>query len=119
MNIKTDPKQDTRTNLIEAGMQRMLEKGYTNTGIQEVLDAVSVPKGCFYHYFESKEDFALQIIDYFDESNSGDLHTLLTDERFAPLTRLKQYCLEKRETILSWQCRKGCLIGNLSQEMAD
>jgi len=31
--------------------------GYRDTGLKEILDIVSVPKGSFYHYFSSKEDF--------------------------------------------------------------
>ena len=61
--VATKQKPDTRTALLEAGMNIMIEKGYNNTGIQEVLLAVGVPKGSFYHYFDSKEDFALKIIE--------------------------------------------------------
>ncbi|MBX9686863.1 MAG: TetR/AcrR family transcriptional regulator, partial [Candidatus Obscuribacterales bacterium] len=58
----TSSGRDTRAILLEAGMAVMYEKGYSNTGIQEVLSSVGVPKGSFYHYFDSKEDFALKII---------------------------------------------------------
>ena len=51
MNAKLQTRSDTRAQLIEAGTEVMLEKGYTNSGIQEVLSRVGVPKGSFYHYF--------------------------------------------------------------------
>ncbi len=65
---KVSARQDTRTQLLEAGTSVMLEKGYNATGIMEVLQLVGVPKGSFYHYFDSKEDFGLQIINHFDET---------------------------------------------------
>ena len=34
-----------------------MEQGYHGTGIQEVVDKVGIPKGSFYNYFKSKEDF--------------------------------------------------------------
>jgi TetR/AcrR family transcriptional repressor of nem operon len=119
MNAKVLPKQDTKLVLLEAGMQAMLERGYTNTGIQEVLTSVGVPKGSFYHYFESKEDFALSIIQHFDQKHSANLARLLSDVTVSPLQRLHNYCEEKKQMIAAWKCCKGCLIGNLSQEMSD
>jgi len=97
----------------------MFERGYTNTGIQEVLNRVGVPKGSFYHYFDSKEDFALEIINNFDAMYTEKLTTFLRDASASPLTRLENYTKAKLEMIKANQCRKGCLIGNLSQEMAD
>lgn len=119
MSARIAVKQDTRALLIEAGTALMFEKGYTNTGIQEVLGRVGVPKGSFYHYFDSKEEFALAIIENFDSEYSGKLRKTLKDPGRSPLNRLKEYCRSSREGMARGQCRKGCLIGNLSQEMAD
>ncbi len=96
----------------------MQEKGYTNSGLQQVLDAVGVPKGSFYHYFESKEDFALQIIQHYDCNNTEAVLGCLSDRRFSAVQRLRNYCLAGREKIAKGSCTGGCLIGNLSQEMA-
>jgi len=115
----TAVKLDTRTALLEAGRDIMLEKGYTNTGIQEVLNSVGVPKGSFYHYFESKEDFALKIIEYTDQINSAKFLQLLNNSAVSPLNRLKNFCKDKKKMLTEHGCRKGCLVGNLSQEMAD
>jgi TetR/AcrR family transcriptional repressor of nem operon len=119
MTTKLATRQDTRTALIEAGMDVMLQKGYNNTGIQEVLSSLGVPKGSFYYYFESKENFALAIIEHFDVEYSALVRGLLNDKQLTPLQRLHQYCESGKLNFLSQECRKGCLIGNLSQEMSD
>ncbi|MBX9940430.1 MAG: TetR/AcrR family transcriptional regulator [Candidatus Obscuribacterales bacterium] len=119
VSSKAAPKQDTKLVLIEAGINIMMEKGYSNTGIQEVLSSVGVPKGSFYHYFDSKEDFACKIIEHFDQSYSSRILASLRDSSMTPLERLKNYCNTSKEHLLAQECRKGCLIGNLSQEMAD
>jgi TetR/AcrR family transcriptional repressor of nem operon len=100
-------------------MSIMLEKGYSNTGIQEVLSSLGVPKGSFYHYFDSKENFAVAIIRHFDEEFSGELLRILTNSQETPLRRLRTYGETGKRALLSDECRKGCLIGNLSQEMSD
>ena len=112
-------RQDTRTLLIEAGIDLMYEKGYSNTGIQEILQRVGVPKGSFYHYFESKEDFALKMIEQFQVQCGAKLERILKNTQVSPLARLKNYCEEGKRDLEASSCRKGCLIGNLSMEMAD
>lgn len=116
---QTGSKESTKTALLEAGTCIMLEKGYNNTGIQEVLDRIGVPKGSFYYYFDSKEDFALQIIDHFDANYNEHLRVTLDDKSLQPMERLRKYCDEGMKFFEQNQCRKGCLIGNLSQEMSD
>jgi len=119
MSTRLVAKQDKRNSLLEAGMSIMLEKGYTNTGIQEVLSSLGVPKGSFYHYFDSKESFAVAIIRHFDEEYSAELLQTLSNPAETPLQRLRTYCETGKRLLLSEECRKGCLIGNLSQEMSD
>jgi TetR/AcrR family transcriptional regulator, transcriptional repressor for nem operon len=116
---QTGSKETTKTALLEAGTSIMLEKGYNNTGIQEVLDSIGVPKGSFYYYFDSKEDFALKIIEHHDLSYSEFLRAFLEDKSLTPIERLRKYCSEGMQMFEANQCRKGCLIGNLSQEMSD
>ncbi|MBU6450748.1 MAG: TetR/AcrR family transcriptional regulator [Cyanobacteria bacterium REEB67] len=112
-------KQDTRLLLLEAGINIMLEKGYNNTGISEILASVGVPKGSFYHFFESKEEYGLAIIAYTDEQYAAKMAKVFGDKSLTPIERLKKYCAESRKDLVANECRKGCLIGNLSQEMAD
>src|ERR1700722_12663565 len=110
---------NTRLALLESGISIMLEKGYNNTGISEVLVAVGVPKGSFYHYFDSKEDFALAIISHTGKLYAHNMANIFGDKSLKPTERLKKYFSESRRDMLKKECRKGCLIGNLSQEMAD
>ena len=112
-------KQDTKAALLQVGMGLMMEKGYTNTGVQEILTALGVPKGSFYHYFDSKENYAVEIIRHFDLNYAANLMRILRNPKESPLERLKSYCQESKALLAAQDCRKGCLIGNLSQEMAD
>ena len=112
-------KKDTKLALIRAGRQFIVEKGYNHTGIKEVLKVVGVPKGSFYHFFDSKEEFGLAIIDYDSQMHDLVVEKYLKDTDLSPLNRLKQYFTFKLEEFESLQYREGCLFGNLSQEMSD
>jgi len=116
---KVAGKQDTKQALLEVGMDMMLERGYTNTGIQEVLTALSIPKGSFYHYFESKEAYAIEIIRHYDADFSVSLMRVLRNPEQSPIDRLRAFCADSKTNFAAQHCRKGCLVGNLSQEMAD
>lgn len=116
--MKTATKIDTREVLIEAGKKVMLSKGFNNTGIQEIVSTSGVPKGSFYHYFESKEAFALAVINSFDQCQSNKIRTSLNAVALSPLNRLKHYFKRMADDLAIAPCRSGCLVGTLSQEMS-
>jgi TetR/AcrR family transcriptional repressor of nem operon len=75
-----------------------------------------VPKGSFYNHFESKEDLALEAIERYREAG---LHKSLGDQHRSPVKRLKEYFGFLSKTFVDSDNRKGCLFGNLANEMAD
>lgn len=112
-------RQTTKEILLEAGKQLFLERGYSNSGIEAIVQAADVPKGSFYHYFSSKEAFGVAVLDRFAECVNAELEQSLSDQTLSPINRLKRLVELKCERLESQQCRNGCLIGNLSLEMAD
>lgn len=57
-----------RLELIQKGQEVILSKGYDQSSVKDITTAASLPKGSFYHYFESKEKFALEAMNDFIES---------------------------------------------------
>lgn len=113
------PKPHVRDNLLREGTRMLHDAGYTATGIKEIVDAVKVPKGSFYNYFESKEDFGRAVVDfYFDNAIDG-LRALLVNENVAPLERLQTYFNERIRGFEQGDYVRGCLLGNMSLEVAD
>ena len=118
-SAKTTTKATTKAVLVDAGTRLILEQGYHQTGIQDVLQAAGVPKGAFYYYFPSKEAFALEVIAQFAAAYLARLEQHLGDTTASPLTRLRRHQEDLRARFERRGCRGGCLIGNLSQELAD
>ena len=112
-------KRDTKSDLLDCGIQLMLERGYHDTGIQDVLSTARVAKGSFYHHFRNKEDFGLQTVQLYAERSYRSLELCLSDERHAPIERVRLFFVD---IFADWgrrACREGCLLGNLGQELAD
>lgn len=109
---------DTRTHIILTGADLIGHKGFGATGISAVLTAAGVPKGSFYHYFSSKHDFGLAVIDTFAEDYDAKLERILNDTSGSCVDRLRAYFDTGFETMASCEYTRGCLIGNLGQELA-
>ena len=111
--------RDTKKILLEKGLEILMHKGYNHTGIQEVLAAVGVPKGSFYHYFKSKHDFGMQILEYYAEQSEQGTREIFEDPETGPLERLRNFFEYGREKMAANHYSGGCFIGNMSQEMGD
>jgi len=112
-------KKDTKQRIFFEGAKLIHLKGYGSTGIQEVLTAAGVPKGSFYFYFKSKEDFGLQLIDYFKEFIYGKWDEIGRSSASSPLEGMRAFF----QWFLSLNARNGykggCPFGNLGQELGD
>ena len=103
--------------LIKTGAKAMLAKSYHAVGIQEILTAVDVPKGSFYHYFESKEAFGVAIIEYYGEQLANSIKRKLSSEGYSPTQKIKAYFLEIRNYYAKHGCGRGCLVAKLAIEV--
>lgn len=112
-------KESTRDRIIEIGAHIVHTKGYNNTGIQEVLDRAGVPKGSFYFHFRNKEEFGLEVIDYFAGLLTARAEDCFADEGRPRVERLRALFAGFIEDFRARGFTGGCPIGNLAQEMAD
>lgn len=109
--------RETRESLCRAGVAALTEKGFSATGIDEILKSVGVPKGSFYHFFASKEAYGSELITLYARYFVRKLDRFLLDESLAPLKRIEAFCEEAERGMQRFDFRRGCLVGNLGQEM--
>lgn len=103
--------------LLRAGLEALTEKGFSATGIEEILSRVGVPKGSFYHYFDSKEAYGLDLIERYGAFFAHKLDRHLRNQALSLLDRLRAFVADATEGMARFDFRRGCLIGNLGQEM--
>lgn len=108
---------DTRDALIRCGVAVLTEQGFIATGIDGVLKQVGVPKGSFYHYFDSKEAFGRAVMARYDAYFSAKLDRWLLDDDTPPLQRIEHFMQDARAGMARHKFRRGCLVGNLCQEV--
>lgn len=74
---KKKPAQDMRQHIIDVARSLMTQKGYTAVGLAEVLSSAGVPKGSFYYYFKSKEEFGQALLEEYFTEYLGRVDTLM------------------------------------------
>lgn len=109
---------DTRRALVWCGTELLTERGFQVTGIDEVLKRVGVPKGSFYHFFKSKDEFGAAVIENYVEYYARKMDRIFDDHSCSPLTRLKTFVENAKHGMTKFDFKRGCLIGNLGQELA-
>lgn len=116
---KRVPKQIKKDRLLDQGVALLLEKGYHATGLKEILEAVQIPKGSFYAYFGSKEEFAAAAVKHYIEPFIQRLSGHLQNPELDGLGALKAYYGELVEEVARTGFKGGCLLGNLMGEIGD
>lgn len=108
---------DTRDALLHCGMEILTEQGLAATSIDTVLKLIQVPKGSFYHYFDSKEAFGHAVLGHYAQYFARKLDRCFLDSRFTPLQRVSNFVEDAKVGMTKYQFRRGCLVGNLGQEV--
>ena len=109
---------DTREKLLEVGAQAFAEKSFNSCGLAEILQRAGVPKGSFYHYFASKEDFGVALIERAIAEHVEALRPVLSDRRRSPLARLRAVFEHGLEECREHGAARQCLIPKLALETA-
>jgi TetR/AcrR family transcriptional regulator, transcriptional repressor for nem operon len=115
--LNRDGRPDTRNAILEAGIKSVLEKGYHECGLAEILKEAGVPKGSFYYYFASKEEFGLQLIEHWLE-NFSEAEASLDNESLSGLTRVRQFFEARCRLFKRLRRQYGTVVGTLYLEMA-
>ncbi len=111
-------KKYSKKEILDKGGELFRQRGYHNTGINEILKTCGIPKGSFYNFFESKEDFGVQVLDDYGETQYNFIKETLKNNDLTPLAKLKYLYQDFITTLGNENCQYGCLVGNITQELA-
>jgi TetR/AcrR family transcriptional repressor of nem operon len=112
------PKHNTKDLLLSKGAEIIHRRGFQDTGILEILEAAGVPKGSFYYYFKSKEDFGLQVIDVYAAVMFQSLQDNISLGEVSAVEKIRQFFRDMTDRA-SQGGFSGCPLGNVSQEMGE
>jgi len=114
---RSERREQSLSRLIRTGTEMLCEQSYASMGVEHVLQRAGLSKGSFYHFFASKEQFGLEVITYYADYCNRKLDRILCQTDCSALEALHFYIQEGIEGVERFKFQRGCLVGNLSQEL--
>ena len=75
--MKEKLKEKRQSQIINSAIAIVLEKGFENSRMDDIVDHSKLSKGTIYYYYKSKKDLYLSLVDFwFTEYSTGILSTL-------------------------------------------
>jgi TetR/AcrR family transcriptional repressor of nem operon len=115
----TNDSSDVRDNILAVGQRIMSGKGFSAVGLNEILTEAKVPKGSFYHYFDSKDAFGEALLSNYFEDYLAELDGVMRQPGLTMAQRLLNYFDMWRANQSFLDCQGKCLAVKLAAEVAD
>lgn len=110
---------DVRDNILKVGQRIMSGKGFSAVGLNEILTEARVPKGSFYHYFDSKDAFGEAMLSSYFADYLAEMDSTLGPSSANMAQRLLNYFDAWRASQSFLDCQGKCLAVKLAAEVAD
>jgi TetR/AcrR family transcriptional repressor of nem operon len=108
----------TKDRILSAAEEIMLSKSFHSVGLNEILAAVKVPKGSFYHYFQSKEQFGVELLRHYVQEHSTRLRRILGATELNPFERFVAFFNGAITRLAEGECKQFCLVAKLGAEVS-
>lgn len=120
MLLPLTPTADTRERILEAACRAIAQKSFNGCGLNEILALAGVPKGSFYHYFPSKEDLGVAVVERARDGFVAQVRGILSDRRVPALQRLRaMFEAHRAHCAADPVATRGCLIAKLALEISE
>ncbi|HKJ64350.1 MAG TPA: TetR/AcrR family transcriptional regulator [Desulfopila sp.] len=84
---------ERRGDIIAAACRLFLEKGYDKSTMADVMKELHIAKGTIYHYFNSKEELLIAVIDHMSEEQLAVQLAILENSAGNALERFEQFII--------------------------
>ncbi|MCY8939686.1 TetR/AcrR family transcriptional regulator [Peribacillus frigoritolerans] len=105
--------------IITISRKIIYSKGYQATSISDILDAAKIGKGQFYHYFSSKHDLGLAVVEDLVKECDQEIFLEIFQSEFDPITKLNKMLKRTLVFHTDEEGKSGCPVGNLAIEMSE
>ncbi|SDH96183.1 transcriptional regulator, TetR family [Paraburkholderia phenazinium] len=108
-----------RRHILDSGRALITHRGFVAVGLNEILKTADVPKGSFYHYFGSKEQYGRELLEQYVADYAERLDQLFNGSEANARDKLLLYWSEWQREQLEADGPDKCLVVKLSAEVAD
>jgi AcrR family transcriptional regulator len=109
----------TRQRIVEAGAELLRHKGYSATGVKEIVAVAQAPFGSLYHHFPGgKEQLGAEVI-AFSGAEYGKLGPLIFDAAPDVVTGVRMFFDGAADNLVETNWLAGCPIATVALEVAN
>jgi TetR/AcrR family transcriptional repressor of nem operon len=112
-------RKPTRDRIVEAGLYLFWLQGYAATGMAEILSRAEANAGSFYHFFKTKEELLLAVLELYIQSLEPVVVQPVLGAIADPVGRVFGILEFYRTNLLKTGCTYGCPIGRLALEIPE
>ena len=80
-----------RAEIMDAAMMLFMEKGYTNTTTQDIVDKVNISRGLLYYHFKNKEDILYCLVEQYSDRLLKDIYIIAYDEDKTAIEKIRSF----------------------------
>ena len=80
-----------REAFVDTGLRLMQSKGYEQMTIQDLLDELDASRGAFYHYFDSKQELLVAMVDRIADQALAEVAPMVDDPDLAAIAKLQRF----------------------------
>src|SRR5690554_5454017 len=110
----------TRTKIMDAAQDLILDSGFGGTTIDSVIDLAGVSKGAFFHHFSSKAELGRKLVQRYADADANHLEQTLVKAEELSDDSLQQLLifikLFEQEIISMEEPFPGCLFASYLQQ---
>jgi AcrR family transcriptional regulator len=82
-------KSEKYKKIVEVSSELMSEKGYKGASLDQIADIVGIHKSTLFHYFKSKEQLLMAVLEISTEEVIRDLEAIIKSKNFSPEEKLR------------------------------
>lgn len=110
---------EAKRRILRKGAELIHKKGFCSTSINNIVKAAGIPKGSFYFYFKSKEDFGIHLIEMHSAIFQNKLESFIKRKDLGQIEKLRLFFRSFADYYEDLEYEGGSPIGNLIEEMSD
>jgi AcrR family transcriptional regulator len=107
--IKPEEYQQKRAEILDAAQRLIFTKGYEQMSVQDILNALGISKGAFYHYFDSKPALLEALVVRMMLEAENILAPIAQDTQLSALAKLERFF----GSVARWKTERRALMINL------
>ncbi len=110
---------NTRERLLATAAELFWRQGYAQTGVNEIMQRAKTTSGSFYHFFPTKEDLVLAVVDHIGESLDAEIFSADLTTAVDPIDRVFAVLEFYRRNLVENDFALGSPLGTLAAELSE